>query len=398
MKIGMFYDGPFPTHPRIKNEAVSLIRAGHDVSLFALEFGNRSLYEDIEGIKVFRYYIPRKIFKKLYALAFTIPLYKIVFKKKIRQFIQHNNIEAIHIHNIVIASPVMSVNKKFNLPVILDIHENKPVIMKYYPGIRSLLGKLLVNLNKWEKKQQEFVKKTDFVAVVTEEAKNDLLKYKNKQSEKIIILPNTIVIDQFIKKPLDQNIINRYSSYYVILYLGDTGLRRGVDTAIKAISNLKHNIPNVKLVVVGKSRDDKYYKSLVGKLGLKMYVDFEGWQQDTLFPSYIAASSVCISPLRRNKHHDTTYANKIFQYMALGKPQVVSDSTAQAELIKKLNCGLIHKAEDDKDLAKSILKLYQDQEKAEEMGLRGRKAIIEHLNWKECIKPLTEIYSSLKTS
>ena len=50
------------------------------------------------------------------------------------------------------------------------------------------------------------------------------------------------------------------------------------------------------------------------------------------------ASAVCISPLLRNLHHDTTYANKIFQYMALAKPLLVSDATAQKNII--LEAGL----------------------------------------------------------
>lgn len=35
MKIGMILDAPFPTDPRVSNEASALINAGHEVFLFA---------------------------------------------------------------------------------------------------------------------------------------------------------------------------------------------------------------------------------------------------------------------------------------------------------------------------------------------------------------------------
>ena len=38
---------------------------------------------------------------------------------------------------------------------------------------------------------------------------------------------------------------------FVLLYLGDTGLRRGLQTAIASIPVLKEKIPNIKLVIVG---------------------------------------------------------------------------------------------------------------------------------------------------
>ena len=86
---------------------------------------------------------------------------------------------------------------------------------------------------------------------------------------------------------------------------------------------------------MGISSTDSILKQQVIDLKLENHVDFKGWQDVFLFPSYIVASAVCISPLHRNIQHDVAYANKLFQYMSFGKPVLVSDAIAQKIRIEK---------------------------------------------------------------
>ena len=97
-----------------------------------------------------------------------------------------------------------------------------------------------------------------------------------------------------------------------MLYLGDTHLRRGLLTAIRATKLVSKKIVNFKLVIVGRNTTDHILIEEVKRLHLESYVDFEGWQDVSLFPSYIIASNVCISPLYRSIQHDVAFANKIF--------------------------------------------------------------------------------------
>ena len=74
-------------------------------------------------------------------------------------------------HDIQIARSVFSINKKFNLPIILDLHENRPEIMKYYAHVNSILGKLLIHASQWKKYEYKYIKAAQKVIVITEEAK-----------------------------------------------------------------------------------------------------------------------------------------------------------------------------------------------------------------------------------
>lgn len=388
----MILDKPFPPDPRVENEAISLIAQGHEVYLFCLTY-DTPMDETLNGIHVRRYKCSNLAYK-LSALAYTVPFYRWAMAPKTRHFLKENNIECIHIHDMQIADTVFRINTSLKLPTVLDLHENRPEIMKFYKHVNSRYGKLLIDLNKWEQAEKKLIGQTDKLIVVTEEAKQEALQYKNIEPENIVVVPNTIHPEIYLKYAVDRAIISRFEDTFNILYLGDTGLRRGTDTAIMAVSKLIEKIPNVKLILVGESSADGYLRSLADDLKVAKYVAFEGWQDVSLFPSYVSAAQVCISPLKRNKHHDTTFANKLFQYMAMGKPVVVSDSIAQANVVLNENCGLVHKAEDVEDLAAKLLHIFLNKKEADRMGIAGEQAVHQRWNWNVTSLDLIGMYES----
>ena len=111
MRIGMILDKSFPPDPRVENEAIELIKHGHEVFLFCLTYTEEFSEETISGIEVVRYK-SNKLEYKLSALVFSIPLYTFFMKNKIKSFLEKFSIEIIHIHDIVIAEAVLKVNKK----------------------------------------------------------------------------------------------------------------------------------------------------------------------------------------------------------------------------------------------------------------------------------------------
>jgi len=391
----MILDAVFPPDPRVENEAVSLVKAGHEVFLFCLHYGQQKQSEVINGIEVKRY-LSNTLEYKVSALAYTIPLYTFLMKRKIRQFIKENKVEVLHIHDIRIAGAVFGVNKKYKLPTVLDLHENRPEIMRFYPHLLRFPGKYVISSKKWKNKEEEFIRKATTVIVVTSEAKDEIKKRLPIDTDKIVEVPNT-VRQSFYKNPrVYPEILKQYSNSFVVLYIGDTGLRRGLKTAIKSVHLIKNKIENIKLVIVGKNTSDIILKNLVKNLQVEAHVDFLGWKDQSLFQSYILSSAICISPLHRNVHHDTTYANKIFQYMSLGRPVLGSNASAQEKIIKKANAGLIHQDRDVQDFSNKVLELYNNKDLREEFGKNGSEFIENEFSWENTSKKLLHVYANLK--
>ena len=81
--------------------------------------------------------------------------------------------------------------------------------------------------------------------------------------------------------------------------------------------------------------------------------------------------------------------------MSFGLPVIVSDSTAQKEVIEECNCGLIHKAGNVQEIADCIIKLYQDEKLIQELGVNALKGIQEKYNWESTSRELINLYASL---
>ncbi|UAM96674.1 glycosyltransferase family 4 protein [Polaribacter litorisediminis] len=395
MKIGMILDAAFPPDPRVENEAVSLVNAGHEVFLFCLKYADEKTSEIINGIQVKRYASNLPEFK-LSALAYTVPFYTFLMQKKIHQFIKETKIKVIHIHDIRIAQAVFNANKKYNLPVVLDLHDNMPEVMKLYPHLQKFPGKYIISPKKWKEKEEEFILKADKVISVSPEFLETLQNRLPSEKDKFVLVPNTIRKSFFEDFKVDTSIIEKYKNKFVVLYLGDTHIRRGLQTAISSVEKLKDYIPNLKLVIVGKNTTDIILKEQVKALKIESFVDFEGWQNVSLFQSYILSSAICISPLHRNLQHDVAYANKIFQYMSFGKPLLVSDAIAQRRLVEKTNSGLVHQEKNVDDFTKQVLKLYRDPSLRDWLGENGMKFVRNEFSWEQTAKKLLHLYDNLQ--
>jgi glycosyltransferase involved in cell wall biosynthesis len=400
MKIAMILDTTFPPDPRVENETASLIAEGHQVILFCFSYNKKfKKHELFKGVQVKRYFC-NKITYKLSALAytFTLPFYHIITYFLIRNFLSVNKVDVIHIHDIQIARSVFWANRK-KLPVVLDLHENRPEIMKFYSHVNSKMGKLLIYPKLWKKFEYRYIKKADKVIVVTESAKQYYLKEINKLNpDKFIVLPNVIRKSFFQDYTLNKDILNRFKGEKNILYVGETGLRRGTLDLIKAIDLIKAEIPDILLIIVGKSKTDYVLRNEIKKRKLERYVVMEGWKDFRLFQSYMHVSKLGLIPLHRNIHHDTTFANKLFQYIAMGLPVVASDSTAQKRVINKFEFGLIHDAKDINGIKENVVELLTDENLYNELSTNARKAAEEHLNWKVKSKEFLSYYRSLESS
>ena len=396
MKIGMFLDTSFPPDPRVENEAATLVNAGHQVFLFSLCRKKQKSKEQVNGILVFRYPVS-KLTYKLSALVYTFPFFNWLIIPKIKSFIEETQVDYLHVHDMVIAEAVCRANRHFQLRMVLDLHENRPAIMKFYPHLKVFPGNLLISLKKWRKKQDELISNYDRLVLVTREARDVVINGDAKiEADNIYVVPNTINQAVFFSYPLSNGITEKFSNKFNLIYVGDCSLRRGVDTVIKAVSLLVKDIPEINFVVVGTSSELHLLQALVKRLNVEGHVSFEGWQDVSLFPSYMSMAQIGVSPIKRNLHHDTTFANKVFQYMAMGIPLIVSDCPPQANLVKETNSGLVFKAEDEKDLAQAIMKIYRSEKLAREMGENARSAVMDSYHWEVTGKPLIQLYEGLE--
>jgi len=89
---------------------------------------------------------------------------------------------------------------------------------------------------------------------------------------------------------------------------------------------------------------------------------------------------------------------KMFEYMAAGIPVIASDFPRFREIVNDAGCGILVQPDDPAGIAKAIEFILAHPEEAEEMGKRGREAVLRKYNWPSEERKLLHLYRVLLDS
>ena len=342
-KILVILDENFPPDVRVERELKTLSE-NHTVHLLCYTTKNQPETEQYNEFKVFRINISPLMYK-LKALALLLPFYFKFWRNAIKKQFTEHKYDLIHLHDLTLARPVRVLATKYKIPYILDLHENRPEIMPFYPHMQRLTSKILISVNTWKRYQKKEVTKANALILVTKEA----VEYYNTNyatnTQKTFAVPN--FIDPVEYKKFNAETTHRSNKFRVV-YFGDTELRRGTGMVIEAAKRF----PETEFIIIG---DSKYDQPLLQNMAKELdNVTLTGYLPVPKAMAIISGCDLGVSPLSRNIHHDTTYANKLFQYMFYELALLVSDCPAQANIVKESANGCIHKGDDLQDFCAKI--------------------------------------------
>ena len=399
MKIGMVLAGrDFPPDIRVEKEIRALQSEGHKCIVICDNPGGKPFRTEWEGSVIYRLSRASALPRKFNSLVFRLFFLNFQWFMNLLQIAKEEPLDVLHVHDLPLAGTTLSVGRALRIPVIMDLHENFPAALKYYGKQRkTLYEKLLGTFNRsarWQRYEIRAAKKAERVIVVVDEAKARLSGLRIDQ-QKISVIENTIDIPNFQDLGLIEEISERYRHDFLISYIGGYGGRhRGLDTAIEAMPNVIQEIPEAKLLLVGRGSIKPELQKQVERLQLKNQVIFEDWRPFKEVPSYIQASQICLIPHHSNPHTEATSPHKLYQYMLMEKPVVVSSCKPLKRVVEETGSGLVFRAGDHEHLAQTILQL-KDQELRTELGQAGKKAVLDRYNWKFTSRDLIRLYENL---
>ena len=395
MRIGMILKATIPPPDiRVEKEAGTLLANGHEVFLLLERKGGEQVEEVVYGIKLSRLVHMGKLREKLHRYTFSFTFKDPKWHRAIEQFAVANRVEVLHVHDLPLVGEAVSVGKELGIPVVADLHENYPAGLQVWYTSRFKKW-TIYNFNRWAKYEREVLKKVDKIVVVIEESKERIMGLGIPE-DRIYVVPNTASKERIDIEPVEE-IIKSYSGNFVISYIGGFAPHRGLDTVVKSVGYLKDRIDNLKVILVG-DRNRKYMdylKKLTESMGCEHIVDFPGWQSFERIWSYIRVSDICLVPHARNPHTDTTIPHKLFQYMMLAKPVIVSDCPPLKRIIEDSGGGLWFRYDNPEELADRVFELYSDKERRKMIGKAGQQAFNERYNWDATSKPLVDLYNEL---
>ncbi|MCG3153740.1 MAG: D-inositol-3-phosphate glycosyltransferase [bacterium] len=391
MRICLLFQGDFPPEPRLARTMRFLREQEHEVFLFCdHRVPERPERETREGVHIQRVRHAAQHTRSFSRLA-TLPIFwNPVWIKQFLRFVAAHRFDLIQAVNLTMAPLAIIAGDRFGLPVIYDMYEPYPYALRSWK-LRGLFNRVVRNARAAEMLDRWCMRRADRVIVVAEEAA-DYAQMMGAPAERIAVLHNTADVDHLLAQPVDPEIVARHQQHFAIVYTGMVGHERGLAAPVEAMARLASQLAGVRLVIVGGGPYEAELRQMIAARNLQQMVEVTGWVEHTRFPSYIAAAAVCIVPQPANPYIDHTLPNKLFDYMALGKPVVVSDAKPLARIVRECRCGEVFASDSAESFAEAMQRLVTSNEP---YGENGRQAVLRRYNWKASTATLQRVYADL---
>jgi glycosyltransferase involved in cell wall biosynthesis len=180
-----------------------------------------------------------------------------------------------------------------------------------------------------------------------------------------------------------------------LAYVGDVNESRGALVTIEALVRLANRGKYPRWLCIGNIQDDLKTRLLNIIQDHHLKVEFTGYMVTQQAHPLVARAHIGLAVLSRIPNHLGSYPTKLFEYMALGIPGIISDFPLYKEIVDEVGCGLCVAPESPEELAEAIEDLLDHPEQAADMGRRGREAVSSNYNWESEAKKLLEVYQSL---
>ena len=383
----MLLDGEYPPDVRVENEISALAEEGHKIHLACTTRKNKPAEEHIGNVIIHRKVLSTFIYKSSVG-CLRFPFYFNFWRKHVASLLKKENFDIIHVHDLPLSQIGVELKKKYNIKLVIDLHENWPGLLKNATHTQTFPGRIISSNNQWKKYEIKMLKEADLVITVVNEAR-DRVASLGISAKKLYVVSNSVNTDAI---PVFER--TREDNEFVIFYGGGLNRHRGIQVVLEAIKILKDRDVKIKLDIAGSGSYKPVLEKQTQNLGIMQNVVFHGQKSFNEMLKLLTEADAAIIPHLRNENNDATIPHKLSQYMYLNKPVISSDCIPLKRIISETGTGFIYKNNSPEELAGLLAKLYTERHLLAEKGLRGRKAVLAAYNWNIEKKKLLEAYKS----
>lgn len=204
------------------------------------------------------------------------------------------------------------------------------------------------------------------------------------------LIPNGADPDMFLPSS-DEKIFRKkmnLENQFIVTYAGAHGPSNNLEIVLQAAYILKEQ-KDIYFLLVGDGKEKKSLQAKAKQLGLENVI-FIPPVPKLEMSRILAASDICIAILKPLDWYKTTYPNKVFDYMAAGRPVVLAIDGVIRDVVENANAGIFVKPDDPSSMAQAVSFLYEHPEQRLQMGKNGRNYVIHHFNRDHIAKQFIE--------
>jgi glycosyltransferase involved in cell wall biosynthesis len=203
---------------------------------------------------------------------------------------------------------------------------------------------------------------------------------RERGAHKVELVPNGTDSSMFDPSHDGQSFRQKHGleSKTIVMYAGAHGLSNDLGTLLEAAWILKTR-SDVTFVLIGDGKDKPSLQSWALQHDLDNVL-FLSPIPKLMMPLAMAGADACIAILKPIELYKTTYPNKVFDYMACGKPVILAIDGVIREVVEAAGAGIPIEPGNPQAIAEAVCFLADNPVVAQQMGLRGRSYVEQHFD------------------
>lgn len=237
----------------------------------------------------------------------------------------------------------------------------------------------------------------DGLSFITEELKKELIPASdgyNKQTvcyssgvDLKLFSPGRFSDDELIQFKRDLGLENKF----IVFYHGVISEKRGIEELVDAFKQVGGN---THFLCVGYGKLFNKIKDKIARNALTNISLFEAQPYEAI-PKYISIADVCIVPLDDRKRWRVSSPLKLYEYLAMAKPMILTRIIPHREVIEKCPNNFVIDNIHPETIANAIADAQQSHDLRERVSLENLDYALENCSWEAQLKKFEYFLSSL---
>lgn len=345
-----------------QKEAKSLAKAGYEV-VYLVQHDKE---ETVDGIRLVPLLQHKNAFQRVFRTGFH--LFRAALREKAAVY---------HLHDPDLL-PVGLLLKLAGKKVIYDVHEDYQYNILAKERLRGLRGPLAAA---WRGFEKVCTRLFDWTLAVD-----------SRIAEKFPPAKTTVISNVPPLSFMEVTKQHARDGKLKIVFLGLIAARRGIYQLVEAMDYVRN--PAAELHVMGSLNDAQLQERFAAHPRI-VYHGRLPWEQ---LKAELAGADVGVllfQPDRALLNVSGGGNTKLFEFMAVGLPVLISDFPNLRATVDPIGACLPVDPTDPRKIAEAIDYLYEHPEVRRAMGENGRKAVRDRFNWEHEEKKLLEVYRTV---
>lgn len=267
------------------------------------------------------------------------------------------------------------------VPTVATIHHPVTVDRKIDINSASAVWRKIWHL-RWYSfigMQKRVSRSLSHIITVSKCARDDISRDYKIPLNKFRIVFNGISVEKFYPIPE----IKQEKNSIIVTNSADTPLK-GLHYLLMAVAEIART-RNIDVTVIGTPKENGGIVKLIRRLGIGNLITFTGWISNREFVRQYAKATVAVVPSLYEG-----FGIPAGEAMACGVPVISTTGGALPEVVG--DAGILIPPADSAALVRSITELFDNPERAKDLGQAGYKRVQEHFTWKKAGEKTVETY------